>query len=126
MRISVEFRSANNYISPQVCVVRNLHIIQERTNEDLRVDDGSIIHTEYRVHVHLRCGEYQSSVQAQVFPGMDKQMIHGIPWFCEKNPNIDWTQSIVVVKKGQKCMSLPLEEQQDDSLAHHMGIRGAK
>ena len=35
-------------------------------------------------------------------------MILGIPWLRKANPQIDWTQETVVVKKGNQLISLPL------------------
>ena len=47
-------------------------------------------------------------MSASVFPNLKKQIILGIPWFAKENPHIDWTQAVVVVKEGQKWISMPL------------------
>ena len=49
---------------------------------------------------------------------MNKQMILGIPWLSKENPHIDWTQAVVVMKKSQDWISLPLSKSQQQNPAH--------
>ena len=42
-------------------------------------------------------------------------MILGIPWLRKANPQINWTQETVVVKKGQDWVSLPLAHRKDEN-----------
>ena len=59
--------------------------------------DGSIVRTEGRVQVYLKCGGYRGMISAQVFPQMNKSMILGTPWLVKENPHIDWTKAEVVL-----------------------------
>ena len=52
-------------------------------------------------------------MQAKIFPGLRKPMILGIPWLKKVNPQIDWAQELVVIKKGQEMVSLPLAHRKD-------------
>ena len=45
-------------------------------------------------------------------------MILGVPWLSKENPHIDWTQAIVVMKKGQEWISLPLAKSQQQDPIH--------
>lgn len=72
--------------------------------------DGSVVKTQERVQVKYKCGEYKGGVYAQVFPNKNKPMILGIPWLSQENPHIDWKQATIVIKQGQKWISLPLEK----------------
>ena len=74
--------------------------------------DGTMVKMEGRVQLKLKCGGYRGTVSARVFPNVNKQMILGIPWLSKENPQIDWTQAIVVVEKGQDWISLPLAKSQ--------------
>ena len=76
--------------------------------DQLTMADGSKTTTQGRVQLRFKCGEYQGTVQAKVFPGLQKPMILGIPWLKKENPHIDWTQGSVTVMKGQKRIQLPL------------------
>ena len=80
--------------------------------EELRMADGTVVKTEGRVQLKLKCGGYRGDISVRVFPNMNKQMILGIPWLSKENPHIDWTQATVVMKKGQDWISLPLAKSQ--------------
>ena len=49
---------------------------------------------------------------------MKKQMILGIPWLLEENPNIDWTQALAIMKKGQNWIPLQLAKSQQQNPVH--------
>ena len=76
--------------------------------EELKMADGTVAQTEGRVQFVLKCGGYRGKTFARVFPYMNKQMILRIPWLSKENPHIYWTQAVVVMKKGQDWISLPL------------------
>ena len=79
--------------------------------------DGSVVKTEGKVQVYLKCGGYKGLISARLFPEMHKPMILGIPWLAKENPHIDWTQPAVVVKQRQEWISLPLvrPKQEEDT-----------
>lgn len=62
-------------------MARGLKVDLERQSEreGLRMADGSIVKTEGRVRILLKCGAYHGMVEATVFPGLDKPIILGIP-----------------------------------------------
>ena len=108
MRILVDSGSTGNYIDARECTARKLQIQKEEAAEELRLADGSMVKTEGRVRVHIKCGEYRGTMYARVFPQMNKQMILGIPWLSKENPHIDWAQGAITVWQGQRWISLPL------------------
>ena len=89
-----------------------MKIEAEEKSEELKMADGTVVKTEGRVQLKLKCGGYRGNVSARVFPNMNKQMILGIPWLSKENLHIDWTQATVVMKKGQEWILLPLAKSQ--------------
>ena len=85
-----------------------MKIEAEEKPEELKMADGTAVQIEGRVQFVLKCGGYRGKISAWIFPNMNKQMILGIPWLSKENPHIDWTQVVVVIKKGQDWISLPL------------------
>ena len=98
----MDSRSTNNYIDARECVARGMKIEAEDKSEELKMADGTMVQTKGRVQFALKCGGYRRQISARVFPNMNKQMILGIPWLSKENPPIDWTQDVVVMKKGQE------------------------
>ena len=107
-RFLLDSGSTGNYISTQVCTAHRVRIEGDPYPDQLTMADGSKIETEGRVQIRFHCGEYQGTVQAKVFPGLQKPMILGIPWLRKENPHIDWTQGTVTVRKGPTRIQLPL------------------
>ena len=56
-----------------------MKIEAEEKPEELKMADGTVVKTEGRVQLKLKCGGYRGNVSARVFPNMNKQMILGIP-----------------------------------------------
>ena len=69
--------------------------------------DGSNVRTRGKVKIQQWCGKYRGVVQAKVFPGLQKDIILGMPWLQKENPRIDWTQPVVLVQQAQKWVQLP-------------------
>ena len=118
LRVLVDSRSTGNYIDARECAARRMKIEAEEKPEELKMADGTVVKTEGRVQLKLKCGGYRGNVSARVFSNMNKQMILGIQWLSKENPHIDRTQATVVMKKGQEWISLPLakSQQQDQSI----------
>ena len=95
-----------------------MKIEAEDQAEELKMADGTVVKTEGRVQLKLKCGGYKGYISARVLPKMNKQMILGIPWLSKENPHIDWTQAIVVIKRGQEWISLPLAKSQQQGPIH--------
>ena len=79
--------------------------------DQLTMADGTKTQTEGKVQFKFKCGGYRGTVQAKVFPGLQKPMILAIPWLQKENPHIDWTRGVVTVEQGQKWIELPLANQ---------------
>jgi hypothetical protein len=107
-RFLLDSGSTGNYISAQVCTTHRLKVERDLHPDQLTMADGSKVMTKGRVQIRFKCGEYQGTVQAKVFPGLQKPVILGIPWLKKENPQIDWTQGSVTIQKGQKWIKLPL------------------
>ena len=123
LRVLVDSGSTGNYIDARGCAARRLEIEVEDQPEELKMADGTVVKIEGRVQLKLKCGGYRGDISARVFPNMNKHMILGIPWLPKENPHIDWTQAIVVMKKGQEWISLPLaKSQQQDCCALCPGV----
>jgi hypothetical protein len=65
-------------------------------------------------------------VQAKVFPGLQKNMILGIPWLTKENPHINWTIGTVVVKQDQQWIQLPLAQTRGGSSADSVAMVSAR
>ena len=118
LRVLVDSGSTGNYIDARECAARRMKIEAEEKPEELKMADGTVVKTEGRVQLKLKCGGYRGDISARVFPNMNKQMILGIPWLSKENPHIDWTQAAVVMKKGQDWISLPLAKSQQQDPVH--------
>ena len=118
LRALVDSGSTGNYIDARECAVRRMKIETKEKPEELKMADGTVVKTEGRVQLKVKCGGYRGNVSTRVFPNMNKQMILGIPWLSKENPHIDWTQAVVVMKKGQEWISLPLAKSQQQDPVH--------
>ena len=112
LRVLVDSGSTGNYIDAQECATQRIKIEAENKPEELKMADGTVVNREGRVQLRLKCGGYRGDISGRVFPNMNKQMIPGILWLSKENPQIDWTQATVVMKKGQDWISLPLAKSQ--------------
>ena len=112
LRVLVDSGSTGNYIDARECAARGMKIEAEDQPEELKMADGTVVKMEGRVQFVLKCGGYRGDISARVFSNMNKQMILGIPWLSKENPHIDWTQTVVVMKKGQDWILLPLSKSQ--------------
>ena len=89
--------STGNFVGTQTCTELKLAIKEDAYAEELTMADGTTVKTQGKVQIQLRCGEYRGVIQAKVFPGMQKKMILGMPWFQKENPHINWTQGEILV-----------------------------
>ena len=110
-RFLIDSGSTGNYISAQVCAAHKVKVEEDPYPDQLTMADGTKTQTEGKVQLKFKCGGYRGTVQAKVFPGLQKPMILGIPWLQKENPHIDWTRGVVTVEQGQKWIELPLAQQ---------------
>ena len=115
-RLLIDSGSTGNYISTQVCTDHNLRVEKDPTPDQLTMADGTQTKTAGKVQVKFKCGGYRGSVEAKVFPGLQKPMILGIPWLTKENPHIDWTAGAVVVEKDDEWIQLPLAQKKGSSV----------
>ena len=116
LSILLDSGSTGNFVSARVCTAAKIRIEKDGHPEELRMADGSTVKTEGRVKIQLRCGEYRGTVQAKVFPGLQKGMILGMPWFQKENPHINWTEGTVLVQQDRKWVQLPLQKMKEPAV----------
>ena len=100
-RVLADSRMSSNDIDAQECVACGIKVEAEDQSEELKMADGTMVRTKGQVQFILKCGGYKGEISARVFPSTKKQMILGIPWLSKENRHINWTQAIMVMKKGQ-------------------------
>ena len=115
LRVLVDLGSTGNYIDARECAARKMKIEAVEKPKELKMADGTMIKTEGRVQLKLKCGGYKGDIPARIFSNMNKEMILGIPWLSKDNPHIDWTRAAVVMKKGQDWILLPLAKSQQQN-----------
>ena len=100
LSVLLDSGSTGNFVSTRICTERKIPIEKDAHPEELKMADGSEVTIEGRVKVQLWCGGYQGTVQAKVFPGLQKGMVLGMPWLQKENPHITWTQGTALVQQG--------------------------
>ena len=78
MRVLMDYRSTSNHINTGECAARTIKIEVEDQAEELKMADVTMVRTEGRVQLVLKCGGYRGQISARVFPNMNKPMILGI------------------------------------------------
>ena len=125
-RFLIDSGSSGNYISAQVCTAHRVKVEEDPLPDTLTMADGTKTQTEGKVQFRFKCGGYRGTVQAKVFPGLQKPMILGIPWLQKQNLHIDWTRGVVTIERGQKWIELPLATQKRVSSEELVNIISAK
>ena len=72
LRITMDSGSTSNYIDARECAARGMKIEAEDKPEELKMADGTVVKTEGRVQLKLKCGGYRGDICAWVFPNMNK------------------------------------------------------
>ena len=88
MSMLIDSRSIGNYVSAQTYTTLGTHIEEELTNEELQLAGGSPVATQGRVKLQIKCRKYKNMIWAKVFPHMQKQLILGMPWLVQEDPDI--------------------------------------
>ena len=88
LHVLVDSGSTGNYIDAQECAARRMKIEAEEKPEELKMADDTLVKTEGRVQLKLKCGGYRGNVSARVFPNMNKQMILGTRGFQKRIPTL--------------------------------------
>ena len=88
MRVLVDSGSTSNYIDARECTARRIKIEAEDQSEELKMADGTVVKTEGRVQLVLKCGGHRGQISARVFPNMNKLMIWESRDFQGKTPTL--------------------------------------
>ena len=56
--------------------------------------------------VKFRCGQFMSTFDADIFPGLAHDILLGLPWLIKENPHIDFRSGRIQVLQGQDYMVL--------------------
>jgi len=125
-RVLLDSGSTGNFISTHFVTAVGLQVQPDPEWEEVTLADGSKLRTEGRVQFQLRCGGYKGKILARVFPNLHKEIILGIPWLREANPDIDWAQRRVTVASRGSDVILPLTQKRDQSAAAEVSFCTAK
>ena len=68
LRVLVDSKSTGNYIDARECTARGIKIEAEDQPEELKMADGTVVQTEGRVQLVLKCGGYKGKILARFFP----------------------------------------------------------
>ena len=126
LSVLLDSGSTGNFVSARICTALKIKPEIDAHPEELKMADGSTVETEGRVKIQLHCGKYRGTVLAKVFPGLQKEMILGMPWLQKENPQINWTQGEILVQQGQEWVQLPLLKVKEGSFAQSVNIISAK
>ena len=97
LRSLVDSGSAGNYISDRCLAALNIPVVLEDEYEDLTLVDGSVVQAKGYAQFTLQCGDFKCPIIARVFPNLQQELILGMPWLIQENPNIDWAARTVRV-----------------------------
>ena len=103
----VDSGSTGNYISDQCLATLNIPMVPEDEHKNLTLADGSIVQAQGYAQYMLRCGDFKCPIIARVFPNLQQELILGMPWLIQENPNIDWAARTVRVTRREVIHNLP-------------------
>ena len=126
LSVLLDSGSTGNFVSARICTALKIKPEKDAYPEELKMADGSTVETEGKVKIQLHCGKYRGTVLAKVFPGLQKEMILGMPWLQKENPQINWTQGEILVQQGQEWVQLPLLKVKEGSSTQSVNIISAK
>ena len=108
MSMLIDSRSTGNYGSAQTCTNLGICIEEEPTNEELQLADGSPVTMQGQVKLQIKHGKYKNVIWARVFPHMQKQLILGMPWLVQEDPDISWSRWTMIMIRVGKWLNLPM------------------
>ena len=89
LRCLIDSGATGNFISDQVVAAHKLPVGDDGSKVPLKMADGSEVQAGGWVKFTLQCGLYTAPIIARVFPGLHKELILGMPWLVQANPDID-------------------------------------
>ena len=99
--------STGNYFSNRCLAALNILVVPEDKHENLMLADGSVVQAQGYAQFVLRCGDFKYPIIARVFPNLQQELILGMPWLIQENPNIDWAARTVRVMRRGVIHNLP-------------------
>ena len=95
----VDSGSTANYISE--AVAQKIGLSPDGKWVKLQMADTTTRETLGRVFgVKFRCGQFMSTFDADIFPGLAHDILLGLPWLIKKNPYIDFRSGRIHVIQG--------------------------
>ena len=103
----VDSGSTANYISE--AVAQQIGLSPDGKSVKLQMADTTTRDTLGRVFgVKFRCGQFMSTFDADIFPGLAHDILLGLPWLIKENPYIDFRSGRIQVLQGQDYVMLPM------------------
>ena len=99
--------STGNYISDRCLTALNIPVVPEDEHENLTLANGSVVQAQGYAQFMLRCGDFKCPIIARIFPNLQQELILGMPWLIQENPNIDWAARTVRVTRCGVIHNLP-------------------
>ena len=103
----VDSGSTANYISE--AVAQRIGLSPDGKSVKLQMADTTTRETLGRVYgVKFRCGQFMSTFDAEIFPGLAHDILFGLPWLIKENLYIDFRLGRIQVLQGQDYVALPI------------------
>ena len=104
----VDCGSTGNYINDSLVPALGVEVIAEKDFELLEMANKTTVKAQGYVSFQLDSGEFNCRVIAQVFPNLRSEVILGTPWLIKENPDIDWVNPEVKLRRRGQLHVLPL------------------
>ena len=97
--ILVDSGSSGNFVAKSFVTTNGIKCQKLDSNEvrKVRLANGSMEDVNERVEAMLNMGTYAERVEFTVIELQTYDVILGMPWLFEKNPDVDWNQRSVIV-----------------------------
>ena len=97
--ILVDSGSSGNFVAKSFVTTNGIKCQNLDSNEvrKVRLANGSMEDVNERVEAMLNMGMYAERVEFTVIELQTYDVILGMPWLFEKNPDVDWNQRSVIV-----------------------------
>ncbi len=104
----VDSGATGNFVSDAVVSAHRLKVGDDGNTMPLKMADGTEVQAGGWVEINLQCGSYSARILARVFPGLHKELILGMPWLVQANPDIDWRDRRIRVEQKGSYADLPI------------------
>ena len=101
VRVLIDLGATENFLSKTMAIKLGLPL-RDDDNEELELPNG---HTEsielLFKSVELQIGSYRENLEWKVIRLARYDVILGMPWMEQYNPEVDWRKKIVKIKNGE-------------------------